>query len=172
MSEIAEQEGHSISELVRGLIARYVAINTTRLPKKKQWGLMAALLMGGFFAGHLMTYFIAKSHTHDPIYRIEAGFEGGQLNVPIIARDGQSETYDVQLETHTLQMTLTIKKKENSLPLLMTTICQKTGEGCEVIASPVLTLNPRERASVILKDKDGSNIVIMARPNPRDGDQT
>lgn len=166
LSEIAEQEGRSVSQLVRNLIARYVEINTTRLPKKKQWGLIAALLVGGFFAGHLMTYFIAKSHHHDPIYRIEAGFDGGQLNVPIIGRDGQSETYDIQLEGRTLQMTLKVKAKDNSLPLLMTTICQKTDKGCAVIAEPVLALNPRERASIMLKDQDGSNIIITARPNP------
>jgi len=60
LTELAEQESRSVSDLVRGLIERYMSINTTRLPQKTPWAKFVAIAVGGFFAGHLATYFIAS----------------------------------------------------------------------------------------------------------------
>ena len=62
LTNLAEQEGRSVSDLVRGLIERYMAINTTRLPHKTPWLKFGAIAVAGFFAGHLATYIFAKSH--------------------------------------------------------------------------------------------------------------
>lgn len=55
LAQLAQQEGDSVSGLVRGLIEKYMALNTAstkrRLPKWK----MAGLLVGAALFGHLAT---------------------------------------------------------------------------------------------------------------------
>ena len=55
---LAEQEGRTVSELVRGLIERYMALNTTRLPRKIPWvkviSIAMAIAIGVLLLGHLI----------------------------------------------------------------------------------------------------------------------
>lgn len=55
LTKLARQEGESVSGLVRGLVDKYMALNTAstkrRLPK---WQL-AGLLIGAAFIGHIST---------------------------------------------------------------------------------------------------------------------
>ena len=48
LTTLAEQEDRSVSDLVRGLIERYMSINTTRLPRKMPWLYLGRLRLGVF----------------------------------------------------------------------------------------------------------------------------
>ena len=62
LANLAEQEGRSVSELVRGLIDRYMTLSNTRLPQKMAWPKIAAIAIGGLLLGHLGTYAMVVMH--------------------------------------------------------------------------------------------------------------
>lgn len=62
LTALAEQEGRSVSELVRGLVERYMTLSTTRLPSKIAWPKITAIAIGGLLLGHLGTYFMVIAH--------------------------------------------------------------------------------------------------------------
>lgn len=62
LTQLAKQNGESVSGLIRGLVEKYMALNAaTTVRKLPKWqifsGLVAAML-----AGHLLTWFAVVSH--------------------------------------------------------------------------------------------------------------
>ena len=66
LSELATDEGKSVSELVRGLVRRYVDLNTSTRIIRRGWlpaaGAVAAALIGGLFLGTLWPDTAAEAH--------------------------------------------------------------------------------------------------------------
>jgi len=62
LTNLAEEEGRTVSELVRGLIERYMKLTQTRLPAKIAWPKIAAIAVGGLLIGHLGTYAMVVMH--------------------------------------------------------------------------------------------------------------
>ena len=48
LTTLTDQEGRSVSDLVRGLIERYMSINTETLPRKTPWLKFMGIAVFGF----------------------------------------------------------------------------------------------------------------------------
>ncbi len=62
LTKLAQQEGESVSGLIRSLVEKYMTLNaastTRRLPKWK----LAGLLLLAVFVGHLLTALMVRLH--------------------------------------------------------------------------------------------------------------
>jgi len=68
---------------VRGLVERYMSINTTRLPRKTPWVKFAAIAVGGLLLGPLGAYFMIISHNNAMVSSIGAELESPQYKFPV-----------------------------------------------------------------------------------------
>jgi len=169
LTELAEQEGRSVSDLVRGLIERYMSINTSRLPNKKPWILISAIALGSFFAGHLMTYFIAKSHNHAPIYdlRVEVGSDG--ISFPLLARIGKAQEFIIPSKDGDIRINPNVEQQPDSLTSVTISLCREAENACENIAAPTLQFNPNRQSSLSFKSDAGQDIFMtLHKPKPRE----
>lgn len=166
LTNLAEQEGRSVSDLVRGLIERYMSINTTRLPNKTPWLKFGAIAVGGFFAGHLATYFIAKSHDHAPIYSmtIEVGDDG--IVFPLLAKEGEIVESVIPSNDGDITVKTTVTRQPETLDTAEINLCRKTETKCEIIAQPKLKFNPNTQSVVEFKEPSGQEIEIRLYPTP------
>ena len=168
LTELAEQESRSVSDLVRGLIERYMSINTTRLPQKTPWAKFVAIAVGGFFAGHLATYFIAKSHSYAPIYSLQVSMDFEGITVPLIKEVGQADEFLMPRPDGDVLVKTKVTQSPNSLATLDIELCRKIKSSCEVIASPNLKFNPQSGAALSFKDNKGKSVSIFLTPPKRD----
>ena len=166
LTSLAEQEGRSVSDLVRGLIERYMSINTQSLPRKTPWLKFGAIAVAGFFAGHLMTYFIAQSHDHAPVYNmtVEVGDDG--ISFPLLARAGErvdvvipSNDGDIKIKTQVIQQPKTLATAQINL-------CRETKTKCELIAQPQLKFNPNTESAIKFSENARQEVYIKLYPSP------
>ncbi|MEP6343049.1 MAG: hypothetical protein ABJ275_07015 [Maricaulaceae bacterium] len=66
LSSVAEIEGRTVSDLVRGLIRRYVKVSRERLPRRRSYGWMIGLGLFCFLLGHMATLLVAHLHNLKP----------------------------------------------------------------------------------------------------------
>lgn len=168
LTNLAEQEGRSVSDLVRGLIERYMSINTTRLPIKTPWLKFGAIAVGGFFVGHLATYFIAKSHDHSPIYSLKVSMDFEGITVPLIKEAGQSDQFLLPRPDGDVLVKTKVTQSPNSLARLDIELCRKVKTSCEIIANPNLKFDPQGGAALSFKDDKGKSVSIFLTPPKRD----
>lgn len=170
LTELAEQEGRSVSDLVRGLIERYMSINTTRLPNKTPWAKFAAIAVGGFFAGHLATYFIAKSHSdsHSSIYSLQVSMDFEGITVPLIKEEGQSDEFLMPRPDGDVLVKTKVSQSPNSLARLDIELCRKINTSCEMIANPNLKFDPQGGSALSFKDGKDRSVSIFLTPPKRD----
>ena len=169
LTTLAEQEGRSISDLVRGLIERYMSINTTRLPRKFPWLYFVGIGLVGFFAGHMATYLIAKSHNHAPIYdmRVEVGTDG--ISFPLLAKAGQAPEFIIPSKDGDIGISPHVVQQPGALTSVTITLCRQTDATCENIAEPKLQFNPNRQSSIRFQSDDGQDIFMnLYKPKPRE----
>lgn len=166
LANLAEQEGRSVSDLVRGLIERYMSINTTRLPNKTPWLKFVAIAAAGFFAGHLATYFIAKMHSnsHSPIYSLEVNAGSDGVSIPLLAKDGETITAEIPSQNGNLRVKVKVSDVPESLQTATITLCRQVENRCEAIANPILKFNPNRQSDLSFKEKSGQGIYIRLSP--------
>ncbi|MEP3889265.1 MAG: hypothetical protein ABJN69_02290 [Hellea sp.] len=166
LTTLAEQEDRSVSDLVRGLIERYMSINTTRLPRKIPWLLFGAVAVGGFFLGHIATYLIAKSHSrsHSPIYNLSINIGSSGINSPILAKDGEIITSIIPFNNGDIRVEAAVSNVAESLQTVKISLCRKNMEACDKIASPVLKFNPNANSVIQFTEQNGQDIYISLAP--------
>lgn len=171
LTTLAEQEDRSVSDLVRGLIERYMSINTQSLPRKTPWVKFGAIAVAGFFAGHLMTYFIAKSHEHVPVYSLNVRMDfDDSITIPILKQAGQSDEFVIPHKSGDVLVKTKVTDATDDLTTLEIELCRKIKTDCEIVASPTLKFNPNRDASLGFKDADDTEIMIFLTPPKRDKD--
>ncbi len=171
LTKIAEGEGRSVSELIRHLVERYITLNTARLPKKAPWLALGATAIAAFLAGHLLTYYIAKSKSHPPVYNFytqvdkdNTGIGSDDISVPIIARDGYENTFIIPRKQGDVEVSLRIDAKRDALPVLNVILCEKSQTSCDLIASPKLTFDHHDSARIKLSSEKGYGIRLGIQP--------
>jgi len=164
LTSLAEQEGRSVSDLVRGLIERYMSINTTRLPRKTPWVKFTAIAVGGFLLGHLGTYFIAKSHSHSPIHNMIVGIGSDRLTLPLLAKDGEIVSATIPSDDGDILVKAIVSKEPESLHIATINLCRQTESACEIIASPILKFNPNLQSTLEFKEASGQGIYLGLTP--------
>lgn len=165
LSTVAEQEGRSVSDLVRGLIERYISINTTRLPRKAPWLLLGAIGVAGFFAGHLATYFIAKSHNHhSPIYNMSVDVGSDGVSFPLLDKVGETAESIIPSNDGDIRVTAKVIKNPESLSTAQINLCREEDGNCKTFAEPLLKFNPNLQSAINFKDQNGQDIYIRLSP--------
>ena len=169
----AETEGRSVSDLVRGLIRRYIKTSAARLPEvrfwKRLWPSLVGLAVAAFMAGHLATWGMMKLHSHghksEPaIYNLLAQIGGGSLTTPILAQTGYSTEIVLADQKGDIVVNLSVKNKDASLSILEAHFCRKVNNGCEEIAAPILHFNPKSSATININDGHSDEIFMRLSP--------
>ncbi len=185
LSRIAEGEGRTVSDLVRGLIERYVTLNTARLPQKRRWVLWTALVLGGLLLGHLGTWGFIQLHNQNEtpikaefmsfgVYRLSTVFsqttsDGKMtqqfLEVPLLVKDGAVQEHKIEREGNDFIVSSTVTMSEDNLPIVKFDICEIIIRDCVYIADPKLTLAPEESASLMLMTDQQYMIGLEVEPS-------
>jgi len=169
LSNLAEQEGRSVSELVRALIERYMSINITRLPSKTPWLLLGVIAVGGFFLGHIATYLIAKSHSnsHSPIYSmgVSVGSEG--ISFPLLAEADKIAEFVIPSKEGDILIKTETQKASGNLAKVFIILCRKTESSCSAIAESALQFDPNRISSLKFSEENGKEFILTLSPPPR-----
>jgi len=166
LTSVAETEGRSVSDLVRGLIRRYIQTTSSRLPQKKPWLIVAGIGFAGLLAGHLLTYAYTRAHNyHSDVYTLYASIGKHQLNTPVLAKQGFNTDIILANDEADIAISLSVENKDKSLPYLQVSICRQLPSGCEPIASPILHFNPLVMAELRLNNQNADEIYLrLNRP--------
>jgi hypothetical protein len=167
LAQMAEDEGRSVSELIRGLIDRYMSLHKDRLPQKPKWGRLALMGLGGLLIGHLGTYFMVQSHSHLEVYQLGAFIQNTSINVAITRTEGEETTFIVPNPKGDITISAKVRKGDGILSVVEVSLCQMKDTTCELIASPELTFNS-EQASMIRFQHDEDEISLHLSPPRRD----
>lgn len=164
LASVAETEGRTVSDLVRGLIRRYVKTTSARLPQKRSWIKWVATGLLGLLIGHLATWAYTKSHQHTPIYNLEARLGNAHFSTPVLAKDGYETSFILPDEGGEFKVSIRVEERQDELSILYAEICRTTDEICENIASPILHFNPTSQAIIEINDGQKNEIFMMLRP--------
>ena len=164
LTTLADQEGRSVSDLVRGLIERYMSINTTHLPRKTPWLKFVAIAAAGFFAGHIATYLIAQSHQHAPIHYISIAVGTDKVSFPILDKAGEVVNSIIPSNDGDLLVEAVVEEQPESIGTVEISLCRKTDTKCELIAKPSLKLNPNFQSAINFKDVSGQGVHMVVSP--------
>lgn len=166
LTKLAEQEGRSVSDLVRRLIERYMSINTTRLPRKMPWLLLTGIGIAGFFAGHIATYLIAKSHSnsHSDIYSFEVRMGGDGVSIPLLAKNGETVSAEIPSSGGNISVEANVIDVPESLQAVRIKLCRQTEDSCQAIANPVLKFNPNQQSALSFKGENGQEFYLRLSP--------
>lgn len=169
LTNLAEQENRSVSDLVRGLIERYMSINTTRLPRKTPWLLLGAIGLCGFFAGHLATYFIAKSHSnsHSPVYSMGVNVDMNGITFPLVAESNKLSEFIIPAANGDILIKAQTEKLPDNLATVFIELCRKSEASCELIARPSLQFDPNRASSLKFEEANGNTVFLTLSPPPR-----
>jgi len=170
LASVAETEGRTVSDLVRGLIRRYMKVTRGRLPQKKSWLKWAGIGLAGLLIGHLGTWAYTQSHRHDDpaIYNLSALIGNSSLNTPILASDGYNTEIVLADKEGDIKIKLNVEDKNSSLSILRADICQQKENICENIASPILHFNPDSHAAIHINDGEGKDLEMVLYPPRKD----
>ena len=184
LSELAEGEGRTVSDLVRGLIERYVSLNVSPFPRKPRWALWSGLVASGLLIGHLGTWGMMRFHhgtdsaAEDNImsfglYKLTGMFPQIAANhevmiqileAPILVKDGWSEDYVIEREGSDFLVTTQVTVSKNDLPTVQFDVCEQTQNECVSLAKPKLTLMPEETSSVSLMTDQNYRMSFIIDP--------
>lgn len=164
LSQLAENEGRSVSELVRGLIDRYISLHTDKLPLKTRWGLLSAMGIGGILLGHLGTYFMVQSHSRLEIYQLGVEIQNSSLSVPITRTEGEISEFILPNALGDIYIKTLVQQGSGELSTVQVTLCQMLGEACEEIASPILSFNSQKISRLQFGDDKKSLVNLSLSP--------
>ena len=169
LSQIAEGEGRTVSDLVGALIERYVGSNVDRLPPKPRWALWGSLVAGGLLIGHLGTWGFMQSHKSPSIYTMDFIMRIGDekpfsISAPIVAEDGYRSELVIPGREHMIRLTASVSEQSNELSFLSVHICKMGDSICETIATPKLNFNPTAAAAIEFGTEGVEEIFITVVP--------
>ena len=154
LTEIADGEGRSVSELVRGLISRYMAVNAP-IVKKTAWGKIAAVAVVGVLLGHLGTWGLMRGHGGDVevegvppevfefIVEVRDTKEKRDytLTTPIAVIDGDKQSFSLIGPQREFSVSTLINETGNTLPKIIASICEVSSKTCVPVAKQTLLMD-------------------------------
>lgn len=140
LSHLAKQEGESVSGLIRGLVEKYMALNTAstkrRLPK---WQIAAGLIIAAFI-GHGLTLLPMHLHSQEhqraetsrPIYMVHGAIDSAAFGVGVHADDRIKEFTINRQSDYPVKVRLSFAPRPEDGGILKVLICELDGsENCE-----------------------------------------
>ena len=173
LSRMAENEGRTISQLVRGLIDKYLELSPTniRRPVPKKTLFLSSLVSG--IIGFVLSYGLVKGN--NPEYnttetrivknvRISYDNAWSVLAVPLL--DKYEIEHSVQYGTEAeLSIKIALHKNAYGQYPANFVFCLRQTDQCEEMAKAELILDPQTKTEINLLSKDNHNISIAARPH-------
>ena len=171
LTEIADGEGRSVSELVRGLISRYMAVNAP-IVKKTTWGKIMVVAVAGLLLGHLGTWGLMRAHDKEhgvmpDVYKLSVDiwknpekpeFEDFDAEVIFLAKHDSQKTIQLNGETTDFELTTRTTILPDALPILSVNVCERFLDECLDIASQDLTVVNTTKIRAKTVTDDGTTI--------------
>ncbi len=173
LSRLAENEGRTISQLVRGLIEKYLELSPTniRRPVPKKTLFLSSLVSG--LIGFALSYGLVKNKstahsTTEPrvVKNVRISYDNAWsvLAVPLL-EDYEIE-HSVQYGTKAeLSIKIALHKNEYGQYPASFVFCLRQSNQCEEMAKAELILDAQTKTEINLLSKDNHNISIAARPH-------
>lgn len=132
LSELAKQDGESVSGLIRGLVEKYMALNTASTTRKlPKWQIAAGLIVAAFI-GHGLT--LIPIHLHErghqssrasaPVYMVHGAIDDAAFGVGIQADDSTKEfTLNPESE-NPVRIKLAFKANSDDGGILKVSVCE------------------------------------------------
>ncbi len=172
LAAVADTEGRTVSDLVRGLIRRYIQTTSARLPQKRPWLIWAGMGIIGMLIGHIGTWAYTQSHHHHAprIYDLTVRMDDGSLTTPILAQDDYMTDIVIASPNGDVIVNLSVIENDSALSVLKANICRQTNQNCEQIAAPILHFNPSRPAVININDGHSDEIYMVLSPPRQDAD--
>ncbi len=165
LNKIAESEGRTISQIVRGLIDRYMDLNSasgvkkTPLKEKLIWGFMGALITIpvtlGTISLHLRNTKPTSSHQFSVMmWPAGGGVHSGGIGVPII--DGFHESFELHSEETKTRFTLSLTENDFAQYKLGIEICLLEEKSCQPLTGTSLSFDSNSAAETTIHDEFGN----------------
>lgn len=152
LTEAAETEGRTVSDLVRGLINRYIKAASTRLPQKKSWLKWAGIGALGLLFGHLATWaFMVQHKNHADVYTMVLSYGHNVITAPILDHSSYENEFKIPAKPWPIKITAQVNDNETGLKNLQLNICELTDTECRVIAAPNLQFHPSDNEFALVK---------------------
>jgi hypothetical protein len=164
LSKLAEQEGRTVSELVRSLVKRYMELNTASLPRKIRWGRLTAIAIIGLLIGHLGTYFFMQANNNSNVYQLTLRVFGPAISVPITSKDKEQADFVIPREAGDILIKTLVNNPKDKLGTVKISLCQMQEDICDPIAAPVLGFDPTRMTSVRFGTDRASEVKIDLLP--------
>ena len=175
LNQIAEREGRTISQIVRGLIERYMDLNSSASPRKTSkkekllWGLSGAALSALVLVPSLN--YLNQSDKEAQTYLFSTllipntggGLESGSIGVPLI--EGFNENFEMHSEEQKFRYSLKLEKSEFGQFRLLTDICRIVEDDCQDNTLATLSFDEKSSAQVIVADKIGNEHRVQIEPS-------
>ncbi len=132
LTQLAKQDGESVSGLIRGLVEKYMALNaastTRKLPK---WQIAAGLIVAAFI-GHGLT--LIPLHLHErghqsarastPVYMVHGAIDNSAFGVGIQADDSTKEFTINRESDNPVRIKLAFKPNSDAGGILRVSVCE------------------------------------------------
>lgn len=141
LSRLADLEGTSVSELVRNLVRKYVAINTNSTARKQSLLISSALLAAGALIGAALVVF-PLPNSHSDYYLVEGTIDDAAFGFPFDLTSEKPHVLEIGANTKTQAVyRLEVSLQQNQLPLIQ--VCRVVGSDCISTAQWDVDLDPK-----------------------------
>lgn len=151
LTQLAKQEGESVSGLIRGLVDKYMALNTASTTRKiPKWKIAAGLILAAF-AGHGLT--LIPIYLHDvshqsvqvtPTYMVHGAIDTSAFGVGVSAKETDKNfVLDRQSDNPvSVKLTFVADADTDTGGVLRVTICEtEFDENCETAFEAVMDID-------------------------------
>ena len=141
LSRLAELEGTSVSELVRNLVRKYVAINTNSIAKKSSFAVSSALLFAGALVGAAIVAFPFSNSGHH-YYFVEGLIEEAAFGFSFDSPSDQPHVLEIDTNTQPKAVyRLQVFPQHDLSPLIQ--VCRVVQNDCISTAQWDVDLDPK-----------------------------
>ncbi|GAB5459481.1 MAG: hypothetical protein Hens3KO_25110 [Henriciella sp.] len=140
LARLADLEGTTVSELVRNLVRKYVAINTNAATKKPSLLISSALLVAGALIGAVLVGFPLSNSSGD-YYFVEGMIEDSAFGFPLDLSSEKPHVLEIGANTKTQAVyRLEVSPQQDQSPLVK--VCRIIGNDCISTAQWDVDLDP------------------------------
>ena len=166
LTQLAESEGQSVSELVRGLAKRYAQLNTPRpRPKMSRLHMAGLVLCGlGLGAGATFSYFDVRSPGSETTYMVHGTIGDHGFGFPLEHTNGKVNVVTLDEGEGGYIIHVAIKPDGDNQKMTAVHICHKTEDAFADFAQADLKLSGGLTPSVWQDNSEDKNLFLVVQP--------
>ncbi len=166
LTQLAESQGQSVSELVRGLARKYAQLNMPR-PRPKMSRLhMAGLIFCGLAmgTGATFSYFDVRNPNAEASYMVHGTIGDHGFGFPLEHTNGKVNVVALNEAEGGYDIHVSIKRDGDNKKITAVYICQKVADECEDFAQADLKLRGGLTPSVWQDNTNDRNLFLVVQP--------